>query len=296
MRRHEDALSRCHPAVSFLFFLAAIVLCVLFEHPAYLAVSAVSAALCLISLRGKNAARTLLALLPLFLLVAAVNPIFNRHGTNVLFSVFGRPYTWEALCYGFVTAGMFVTAILWFACSSEVVTGDKLTALFGSLLPALSLLLVMVLRLVPSYGKKAKQITAARRCIGKTGGDTVKEKTEGGMAVLSAMTSWALESSVVTADSMRSRGYGCGKRSSFRIYRFRMADAVLTAALLLLTAACIAAAALGFGDADFIPQLRIPVLRGGNLLGLAAYAALLLIPLILNFAEAILWHCSESKI
>ena len=35
------------------------------------------------------------------------------------------------------------------------------------------------------------------------------------MSILGALTSWALEGSVVTADSMRSRGYGTSKRTSF---------------------------------------------------------------------------------
>lgn len=39
-------------------------------------------------------------LLPMFLALTVVNPLFNTYGERVLFHVFGRPYTVEALLYG----------------------------------------------------------------------------------------------------------------------------------------------------------------------------------------------------
>ena len=56
--------------------------------------------------------------------------------------------------------------MLWFGCYSEVLTSDKFTSLFGNWIPALSLLLVMVLRLIPEFMRKTKQIAADRSAIG----------------------------------------------------------------------------------------------------------------------------------
>ena len=96
-------------------------------------------------------------------------------------------------------------------------TSDKFTMLFGNLVPALSLLLVMVLRLIPGYFRKMRQITGSRESIGKgSRTDTYAHRLTEGATVLSAMTSWALESGVTTADSMRGRGYGTARRTDFQ--------------------------------------------------------------------------------
>ena len=49
----------------------------------------------------------LLGLLPMFLILTTINPLFNTYGAHILFSVFGRPYTLEALLYGAAIASVF---------------------------------------------------------------------------------------------------------------------------------------------------------------------------------------------
>ena len=105
-----DVLSRCHPAVNFLFFAAAIVLTVVLFHPAYLLVSLLCGGAYYAVLRRARCAKTLGFLLIAMVLVAVVNPLFNTLGETTLFTLFGRPYTWQALCYG-GCAGMMFTAV-----------------------------------------------------------------------------------------------------------------------------------------------------------------------------------------
>lgn len=289
MRR--DAFSQCHPLTNFLFFLGAIGFSVVIQHPLYLAAGAVGAALYYLLLNGRGGWRRILGLLPLFLLLSALNPLFNHYGQRVLFTVFGRPYTLEALFYGMTIAGMFVVMLLWFGCYGAVLTSDKFICLFGSLIPALSLLLVMILRMIPSLTRKAKQIAGARMCIGKGVGEgsSNKEKISGGMRVLSALTDWALEGSIITADSMRSRGYGAAKRTSFQIYRLTARDVCLIVWMIVLGAAVIMA---GGTTATFTPELFI----ASPTWGFAAYCLFLLIPPALRGKEAVQWRISISKI
>ena len=231
----------------------------------------------------------LLAMIPVFLLIALVNPLFNILGQTELFSLFGRPYTLEALYYGAVVGGIFLVMMLWFGCYNVVLTSDKFTSLFGNLIPALSLLLVMVLRLIPGLMRKAVQISGARRSIGKGIGSSRKEQVAGGLTVLSALTDWALEGSVVTADSMRARGYGAAKRTNFRIYRMTASDWVLLGLIAVLAAATIFG---GDKTAEFIPALQIAPLTWG----FGAYCAYLLVPTALHVKEAITWHILRSRI
>ena len=296
-----DRFSSAHPAVSFGYFMAVILLSVMLLHPVYLLLSLAGAAAYLLALRGRRAVPLLLGMVPLFLVITALspllNPLKNPQGGHVVCMLFGRYITWELLCNGAMLSAMFLAMVLWFLCYSHVMTGDKFTTLFAPLLPALSLLLVMVLRLVPAYGRKAKQIITARQCIGLGGSGGKGQALRGAMANLSALTAWALEGAIVTADSMRSRGYGAAKRTNFRLYRFSLSDGLLLALMAALAAVTAAAAAMGYARAEFVPAVYI---AGSNTLlgaaGLITWAVLLLLPTILHLWEDMTWRILRSKI
>ena len=112
------------------------------------------------------------------------------------------------------------------------------------------------------------------------------------MTVLSSLTDWALEGSVVTGDSMRARGYGPAKRSSVRINRMKAGDWLLIAAIPILLGLVITAACLGQMAAAFTPEIQIAPISWG----IIPYTAYLLIPIALHTKEAIQWHISRSKI
>ena len=294
----QDAFSKRHPIVNFIFFLGAIGFGVLIQHPAYLAAGFVCSTGYYLLLNGRKGLKMLLWLGLFFLLMTAVNPLFNIYGKTRLFTLFGRPYTLEAIYYGAAIAGALVVMLIWFGCYNLVLTSDKFTCLFGDLIPALSLLLVMVLRLIPNLMRKARQFLGARKCIGMGGCEKApqKEKVMDGMTILSALTDWALEGSVVTGDAMRSRGYGTAKRSSFMIYRMTGIDFGLLVIQCLLIAVVSASVFTGGATAEFTPDLYIAPLRDGHALGFAAYCIYMLIPTILHIKETIQWHISRSKI
>jgi energy-coupling factor transport system permease protein len=141
--------------------------------------------------------------------------------------------------------------------------------------------------MAPNFIRKAQQITGARKSIGKGA-----QKIQEGMTVLGALTSWALEGSVITGDSMRARGYGSAKRSSFMIYRMTASDRSLVVIMAALMAFTILAASLGQMSAAFTPALDIAPVSWGVI----PYTAYLLIPVALHIKEAISWHISRSRI
>ena len=293
-----DAFSKRHPLVNFIFFLGAIGFGVVIQHPVYLAAGFLCGTTYYLLLNGRKGIKMLLGLLPLFLIMTAINPLFNTYGATLLFYVFGRPYTLEALYYGMAIAAVFVVMLIWFGCYNAVLTSDKFTSLFGNLIPALSLLLVMVLRMIPNLMRKARQFAGARKSIGKGSGDnaTNKEKITDGMTILSALTDWALEGGVVTGDSMRSRGYGSAMRTSFVVYRMTGIDSFLLVIQCVLILAVLGTALTGGTTATYTPDFYIAPVSGMHILGLVAYCAYLSIPTVLHIKEAIQWHISRSKI
>ncbi len=290
---HTDGFSKYHPVTNFLFFLFAICFGVLFQHPAYLLAAVLCAGTYYLLLRGRKGLKSIALMLPLLFVVAAVNPIFNTRGEHILFLLFGRPYTLEALFYGLAVGAILVITLLWFGCYNHVMTQDKFTALFGDLVPALSLLLVMVFRLIPSLLAKANQITNARRSIGKGGENApLKEKLANGMTVLLALTGWALESSILTADSMRSRGYGTAKRTGFRIYRMGRSDWWLLIVTAAAAAVTICGTVMGATEATYTPAFSAAPIS----VFLPVYCIYLLIPTFIHVKEVLLCHIFISRI
>ena len=295
--KRGDNFSTFHPAVTLGFFVCAIALVVLVRRPAFVVVGLAMAALYYATVHGRDAWRMFLGMAALFVVVSILNPLVNVMGATTLFDVFGRPYTLEALYYGMSIAGMLASALLWFGGYNAVMTTDRFTYLFGAVVPALSPVLTMVLRLVPNYQRKIDELSCARAGVGLSAASgTRAERAAHGAALVSALASWALESGVVTADSMRSRGYGTGKRTSFAHFRFTARDAVFLAVTVVLLIAVAAALAQGAGWVDFVPVLRLGRTDSVFFAGLAAFAALLAMPSFVNIKEALTWRMAASRL
>lgn len=295
----RDTFAGYHPVVNFLYFLAVLGLGMFLMHPVCLGVSLVCALGYSIYLKGPKALLFQVRfMLPILLLTALLNPVFNHEGATILlYMKNGNPITLEAICYGIAAAFMMVTVITWFSCCNVVMTSDKFVYLFGKLIPALSLILSMMLRFVPRFTAQIKIVTQAQRCVGRdvSSGNVIR-RIRNGMTILSIVITWALENAIETADSMRSRGYGMTGRTAFSIYRLQRRDIYALAAIILTVAYVIVGAATGGIYWQYYP------LAAGELTGVyaisvfAAYVVLCMLPLLINFGEEIKWKSLTSKI
>lgn len=294
----RDAFSNCHPAVNFIFYIGVLVMGMCFLHPVYLGISALLSLAYYAAVKGRWAKYTG-GMAVLFVVITVINPLFNTLGETVLFTYLGgRPYTFEALCYGMAVGAMFITILTWFATYNQVMTSDKFLYCFGRLAPSVSLILTMVLHLVPSFQKKARQISGARKCIGKSAENgTNREKAEHGMTIVSTMTSWALEGGVVMADSMRNRGFGSGKRTSFSLYRLRRQDKFLLGLMAANILMIILCAWCGGMEVSYIPQVDISKIDSvWTVMGAVCYALFLSIPTAMHILEELRWRILRSRI
>lgn len=294
----DTGFAAYHPALNFIVLALCIVGGMCFAHPLFTAVSLCGALAYYIALGPKRAARSLGWMLGLFALAVALNPVCVTRGDTVLFHwLGGRPFTLEALLYGLESGGMLLAVLLWFGCFNAVMTDDKLQQLFAPLAPALALAFSMTLRLVPSFSRRAAQIATARACVGKGAENGAwREKVEHGAQVLSALTGWALEGAVVTADSMRARGWGCGARTRYALWHFGRRELVFSFALAAALALAVAGVVAGGARCEFYPTISISPLTGGAALGLLGYGLICFLPFIATIWEEISWHISRSRI
>lgn len=163
------------------------------------------------------------------LLTAILNPIFNHKGLTVLFYLKRNPVTLESVAYGAASGVMLGSVLLIFSCFNRIITDDKILYLFGRIIPSLAVVISMALRFVPLFTTQAKKIALAQRCSdGDPASKSIGKRAKSGLFIFSALITWALESAVTTADSMRARGFGLHPRSFYTDFRFDGRDTVVS--------------------------------------------------------------------
>lgn len=294
----NNTFASYHPVINFGFFCAVIGTGVFLQHPVMIGIAVVSSLAYALMLGGKSTLKfALLFVVPMVLVFGAVNILVNPKGNTVLFYIFGNEATLESLMYGLVTGMMLAAVLLWFSCFNKIITSDKITFLFGRIIPALSLVFTMVLRFVPDFTAQLRRISESQKCIGKDASSgTAKEKAAHGIRIVGIMFTWALENAILTADSMRSRGYGMENRSHFSLYRFDRRDGVAAVFIAVMTIAAAAGIISGRCDMVFYPFMALPEVDAGAVVMYAAYLMLCLFPVAVEVKEVAVWKLLQSKI
>jgi energy-coupling factor transport system permease protein len=288
MRRFEDH----NPIAAAVYLLAAAGVAMFSMDPVLLALSLAGSVLLLWLVGGLGSLRSHLWTALLFLFAALINPLTSHNGRTVLLVVNHNPITLEALLYGIAAAGMIVSVLYWFRTFTHVMTGDRLLYLLGGLSPGLSLVTSMALRYVPLFAKQWRRVEQTQRALGLYREDNAVDTLRGRLRVFSAMTTWALENGVITADSMAARGYGLGRRTHFAIFRFTLRDGLLLSFSVGLSGLALWGAA--GRQVVYYPGFSMGSLTPRVLAGYLAYGSLLLLPHLLHAKEAIAWRCFSS--
>lgn len=283
MRR--DVLDHCHPIVAFVYFAVVLVLAVVMFHPAADVLLLTGALALGIYLRGRKAAVFFLELPVLIMgITTLINVLFVHRGITPIGWIGGVPLTKEALVYGFCAGLMTGAVLMWFYCVTVVMTSDKFIYLFGRIMPSASLMFTMAMRFVPRFSAQAGKIRESRKAIGCRDG----EKVRNGLKTISVMTTWALENSIDTADSMRARGYGQKKRTHYSLFRIEMRDIVLLVVIAALAVIC---------AAGHLHIICYPVIQmSGRPAAVIAVGVLSFLPVVLDAVEELKWRFSRFEI
>ena len=224
--------------------------------------------------------------------------MFHHKGATILlYFKTNNPLTLESIIYGFVTGVMLVTMFQWFSCYQMVITSDKLMYLFGTMIPALSLVVSMVLRFVPRLKDQIEHVRQAQACIGKDMSQgNIIQRARNGMKVVSSVITWVLENSIDTADSMKARGYGLRGRTNFSIYTLDGRDKRIGSIIICLIAVIILATRVEAIFIQYYPLIQMNTNRTVAIMVYFLYGILCFLPVILNVMEDVKWHYLKSKI
>lgn len=293
---NKDAFSGFHPAVNLAFFVAALVVTMFVRQPIYLAISLLSGCAYLLYLQGgRGMLRQIGYLLPLLVMMAVLNPLFNHEGVTILWYLPNdNPVTLEAICYGLASAAMMGASVVWFNCCNQVFTSDKIIYLFGRVIPSMSLLISMTLRFVPRFKNYLLNVLQVQKAMHQP--CNKKEKLQQALSAFSATVSWAMEQSIISADSMKSRGFGTAGRTAFSIYRFEKRDATALSLLALLWLGAVLPFATQAMQWNYYPRLSGALWGSIQFLAYLCYSAMCCMPLFIDLMEDHKWNYLRSKI
>lgn len=285
---NRNPFATYHPAVAFVFLACAIVISMAALQPVFVALSFLGALACSVVCRGARAtAGSFVWIVPLWLVVAIANPLFSASGSTEILRIGVRAVYAESLVYGACSGGMLASVFLWFSSYAACMNSANTMALFGNVLPIVSLMVSQVMRLVPQFVARGRGIAAAQDAVSAAAPQTKRQQTAGRLRIVSVLMGWGMEDGIERSDAMRARGYDCGaRRTTYKRYRFGRADASVLAAIFVLAAiagACAAAVCLRF---SFYPTLS----GWGAWWAYLPYTLLMAVPPALRFKEWLLWR------
>lgn len=291
-------MNKYNPWVSFLYFFFVIAFSMFFMHPLCLLLSFAAAFIHSVLCGGKKALLfNLKAVFPLIAAAAVANPLINHEGTHILtYFGDGNPLTLESVAYGIAAAFMMGAVICHFSCFNKIMTSDKIMYIVGGIMPSMSLVFSMTLRFVPRFSRQLKKLRDAGKAMNPAAHNNIVRKIQNGIEILSAMITWSLENAVETADSMKSRGYGTGKRTAYSIYIFSERDKTALAFLIFCGSFLLAGGAAGKLFWRFYPSVRGVLDDPVTVTLQIVFFCLCIMPVIIDLREDAEWKRSRRKI
>ncbi|MDO4977369.1 MAG: energy-coupling factor transporter transmembrane component T [Eubacteriales bacterium] len=297
----KDTFSTYHPVLNMIFFAGVMGVTMFVTHPLILGISLFSGICYSALLKGWKITirNNLILTLPVMIIAAAMNPLFNHYGVTTLgYLPNGNPFTLESCVYGLVMALMLAGVITWFSCYTEVMTSDKFIYLFGKMIPALSLVLSMALRFLPRFSRQAGVIANGQKCIGRsTENGSLIKRVKHGITIFSILVTWALENAIDTADSMKCRGYGEKGRSAFAIFHFDKRDGICLTAMTVTFAGVLIGAMKGYTFSRYNPRIVVEglPLNLKSTLVFACFFLFSMMPVILELVDRVMWERRRNQ-
>lgn len=270
-------LERMHPAVCFLYLLAVVGVTAFAGNPV-LVLESLGGAVLLAAFSGGISG--IGAYVGLAAAAALANFLFVHKGATVLFFVGNTAFTLEALAYGGLIGAVLAAVCIWGASAVKFLTSDKYIWLFGRILPSAGLVLSCAVRFLPMFVWRTKEFIAVQENSG-----TARGTVSGYLRAFSASVGYSAEQAMDSALSMRARGYGTARRTSYSLYRFNGRTATALSITVILGGMCAVLMLSGSGRFWFYPALSKLGLRAADIVLYCGFGMLCLLPTLVIILE-----------
>ncbi len=243
---------------------------------------------------GKALRKWIPMLVGMSALIILINPFINSRGTTIFFYFRGKQVTLEATLYGVVMSLSLVIILLMFISFNLILNGNKFLFVFSKFLPKTAFLTMLAIRFVPLLKRRLDEINDVQRIRGMTiASGTIRERAKSGMTMMQILLTWSLEEAIETADSMKARGYGIGKRSPYVPYRMSKRDKGWLITLVALFAVCLVGGSLGYGKVIIYPELGTLSFYLFDWIMLICMMIILAFPILVEGREQVRWKYSR---
>lgn len=283
-----------HPYVLILYYIYTGILLMYFTHPVFLLTALFLMIFVNLSQGGSEALKKWTPLLVIMAtVIIALNPFLVSRGTNILFYFRGKQVTLEALTYGVVMALTIVIILMMFISFNIVLNGNKFLFVFSRILPKTAFLIMLTIRFIPLLKERYDEIETVQQVKGKSlKVGSLINRMKSGMKFMQILLAWSLEEAIQTADAMKARGYGTGKKSSYIPYKIQGRDWASLILLTLLFAICLFGGSLGYGKIVIYPELGTLQLYLLDWITFISMILLLAFPIIIEGREKLRWTFS----
>ena len=317
-----DEFSRYHPVVNLIFYLLVLGTTMFQMSVGLVFISLFSAVVYYFMLKKTEGLKYCAVVVGIIIVSAIINPLFSHKGGTLLFYLFtGNPVTLESIIYGLISAIIIGAMLLWFSTFNQVMGVERILGAIGKVLPNVSLLITMIMRFIPQYTRHQRKVSmvnkvnkrnydekinllnrektekenvieARKRQKKKSGIDKIIDSIKEGSRTFSITTTWALENSIYTADSMKARGFGTGRRTNYSNYKFQKRDYLLMGWLVILWLVVVFSLEREKVYTYYYPFIQVK----NNMVVYLMYGLLCLTPVLINVKEEIRWLILKSRI
>lgn len=290
-----SGFSRLHPINLFLFYAVVITVTVLSMNPIIIIASFFGAVIYSIiskTVRKKD----IIIYVVLGVMILLINPLVSHNGNTVLFYLNDNRITYEAVLYGVFSAVEIITIIIWCKNLSNDLTEDKILYLLGNLSSDIALIISMVMRFIPMYKLQAEKVSNVYEVIERNEQKNILQKIASKIRIYDSVMLFGIENSIDTADSMKARGYGSGKRSMYHNFYWSLTNTIYIVITISYIGMYIISEInniVGFYFYPCIGKIQI------NIITISVYTFTLLVfllPTIEEVREKIKWKFLVSKI
>lgn len=277
-----------HPSVAFCYLLAAAVLTMTAMQPVYVVLSLAGAVSCSCVTRGRRATvKSAVWMIPVLSVVTVANTLFVPLGTTELFRLGSLGINLEAIVFGFCSSGMLAAVLLWFASYAVCMTDENTMALFGNIVPVITMITLQIMRLVPQFVARGRLLATVQNVNGAAAASTKREKMQGHFRIVSILMGWGMEDGLIRSDIMRARGFRCAvRRTMYKRQRFTASDGIIIASIILLALVNVPLEWIACSQYQFYPVLSTLVMWWGYM----PYFLLMMFPATLYVKEWWQWR------
>ena len=149
-----------HPLVNFIYFLIVIMITCMYIHPVIEIISCVFAVAYNIFINGfEKTKNNVIKFLCFGFIIIAINVLFNHEGiTPLYYFKNNNAITLEALIFGVNMSIMIIAVIMWCIFFREVMDDERFFYLFSRSMPRTTLVASMVMRFIPVFNERFKDI------------------------------------------------------------------------------------------------------------------------------------------